>query len=607
MIFYTYEKNDMEEEKMDFIQHLYHDKRGGQMIRLRKSGEEVSQISTCDMDELAATGTDSAHFYTTVNTFRGWKRTADRVYNYTSIYIDLDCHSNNPEEIRIAKENTVRILEAAYESGALTIPTMITDTGRGFGLQYVLANSIANIDQTSSQRAFFKKVRKGIFEKYQEVLSADVQDMQIAQVDSAVLDDARVCRLPGTYNIAAGMYCRLIGVSGNYYELSDLVKGCHLWTWKCEEEYRREKEEKARKRRERAKNGNIISFSEYLLPFLNARLDQLQKLQELRGADCTNDCREQLLFIAYSTLVQINSETAAKRLQEINEKFTDPLDQSELDHIVEETDNSKGRDHQGYYKLKNEYLVERLGLSNEEIKAIGLAEGWKRSVERSVARKEKQKKREKVIDLLQQEDSLSYEQIAEATGVSRRKVCTIAREEGLMRYKKAAKRYENEDQETEQAKKAEIINIETIRNVDSQVDKSAKNAIRSVCVSFSAEIGVFAADSVGDDWYEWLVERSAGSSEALELLSLYDWSSSFGGFGVILEDFLERNMPEIMLYPERISHLLHMVVEMYIVELGVVECLVGLGSNLTDFPLLYDYLRQYMGYMTVDDSGDKGI
>ena len=607
MIFYTYEKNDMEEEKMDFIQHLYHDKRGGQMIRLRKSGEEVSQISTCDMDELAATGTDSAHFYTTVNTFRGWKRTADRVYNYTSIYIDLDCHSNNPEEIRIAKENTVRILEAAYESGVLTIPTMITDTGRGFGLQYVLANSIANIDQTSSQRAFFKKVRKGMFEKYQEVLSADVQDMQIAQVDSAVLDDARVCRLPGTYNVAAGMYCRLIGVSGNYYELSDLVKGCHLWTWKCEEEYRREKEEKAKKRHERAKNGNIISFSEYLLPFLNARLDQLQKLQELRGADCTNDCREQLLFIAYSTLVQINSETAAKRLQEINEKFTDPLDQSELDHIVEETDNSKGRDHQGYYKLKNEYLVERLGLSNEEIKAIGLAEGWKSCVERSAARQEKQKKREKVIDLLQQEDSLSYEQIAEATGVSRRKVCSIAREEGLMRYKKAAKRYENEDQETEQEKKAEIINIETIRNVDSQVDKSAKNAIRSVCVSFSAEIGVLAADSVGDDWYEWLVERSAGSSEALELLSLYDWSSSFGGFGVILEDFLELHMPEIMLYPERISHLLHMVVEMYIVELGVVECLVGLGSNLTDFPLLYDYLRQYMGYMTVDDSGDKGI
>ena len=56
-VFYTYEKN-LEEEKMDFLRTLYHDKRGGQMIRLRKKGDQVSQLSTCDMDELAATGTD---------------------------------------------------------------------------------------------------------------------------------------------------------------------------------------------------------------------------------------------------------------------------------------------------------------------------------------------------------------------------------------------------------------------------------------------------------------------------------------------------------------------------------------------------------------------
>lgn len=587
MIFYTYEKKDMEEEKMDFIRHLYHDKRGGQMIRLRKNGEEVSQISTCDMDELAATGTDSAHFYTTVNTFRGWKRTADRVYNYTSIYIDLDCHSSNPDEIRIAKENTVKILEAAYETGVLAVPTMITDTGRGFGLQYVLTNSIANIDRTSSQRAFFKKVRKGIFEKYQEVLSADEQDVKIAQVDSSVLDDARVCRLPGTYNVAADMYCRLIGVSGNYYELSDLVKGCHLWTWKSDEEYRKEKEEKARKRREQAKNGNIISFSEYLLPFLNARLDQLQKLQKLRGADCTNDCREQLLFIAYSTLVQINSETAAERLQEINENFTDPLDQSELDHIIEETNNSKGYDHRGYYKLKNEYLVERLDLSEDEIKAIGLAEGWKRSAERHAARQEKQKKREKVIELLKQADHFSYDQIAEAAGVSRRKVCSIAKEEGLMRYKKAANRHENQKMQSEEPeKKAAIINIETIREVDNNTDKSAKNAIRSVCVSFSRSTDVV----MGGDWFDWLVLRAVTDSTAQELLSLYEWSSAFWGFGLILEDFMEQRMPDVLCCPGNLSQLLHMVVQLYVKELGVVDCLAAFGGNLVDFPVLYEYV-----------------
>ena len=87
-IFYTYEKS-MEEEKRVFLRHLYHDKRGGQMIRLRISGKEVSQLSTCDMEQLAATGTDSANFYTTVNTFRGYKRESSRVLTipqYLSIW-----------------------------------------------------------------------------------------------------------------------------------------------------------------------------------------------------------------------------------------------------------------------------------------------------------------------------------------------------------------------------------------------------------------------------------------------------------------------------------------------------------------------------------------
>lgn len=243
--FYTYEQR-MESEKMDFIRTLYHDKRGGQMIRLRKNGDQVDQLSTCDMDELAATGTNPADCYTTVNTFRGYKRTSDRVFNFGSIYIDLDCHSNNPDQIQGAKMRTVEILEAAFSDGRLAVPTMITDSGRGFGLQYILDKSIANTWRTEKIKAFYKKVRKNLYEKYQEILSADPQ---AAQPDATVLDDARVCRIPGTYNVAADTYCRLIGVSGKCYELSELVQGCHLWDWKTEEEYKKEKEEKERKRK----------------------------------------------------------------------------------------------------------------------------------------------------------------------------------------------------------------------------------------------------------------------------------------------------------------------------------------------------------------------
>ena len=482
-IFYTYEKS-MEEEKRVFLRHLYHDKRGGQMIRLRISGKEVSQLSTCDMEQLAATGTDSANFYTTVNTFRGYKRESSRVFNYTAIFIDLDCNSHDMEKIRDAKDRTVRILEAAYESGELSVPTMITDTGRGFGLQYILKKSIANTNRTVDQKAFFKKVRKKLFEKYQEILSVD---SQAAQADAAVLDDARVCRMPGTYNAAADRYCRLISISEKYYELNEIVKGCHLWIWKSDEAYKKEREERERKRKAQIASGAVVSFAEYKFPFLDARLEQLMKLQDLRGKDCTNDCRENILFIAYSTLTQIDHDTAAARLQEMNDRFVEPLAQDELDHIVEETDNSVGVGHRGYYKLKNEYIIERLDLTEEEIRVIGLGSGWKRTAERHAARQAKIEVRKKVIELLQQADHLTYDQIAEVSGVSRRKVCTIAKEEGLMRYGKVAERYQKQKEKKE--KEAEVIRLESARNHSVHSVESAKIATKSVCVSFEGLSG----------------------------------------------------------------------------------------------------------------------
>lgn len=477
-VFYTYEKN-LEEEKMDFLRTLYHDKRGGQMIRLRKKGDQVSQLSTCDMDELAATGTDLLDTYTTVHTFRGYKRTSDRVFNFGSIFIDLDCHSDDPDQIQTAKMRTVEILEDAFSDSRLAVPTMITDSGRGFGLQYILDKSIANTWKTEKIKAFYKKVRKKLYVKYQEILSADPQ---AAQPDASVLDDARVCRIPGTYNVAADTYCRLIAVSGKCYELSDLVRGCNLWDWKSEEEYKKVKEEKEKKKKEIASRP-VVPFAEYRLPFLSTRLEQLEKLQEMRGENCTDSCREQLLFIAYSALKQLDPANAALRLQKMNRRFVDPLPQVELDHIIQETDQSVGIDHRGYYKLSNAYVVDMLALTGEEIKKLGIGQGLRRAADRKAARDKKEETRKKVVELLMQADSLTYEEIAEVAGVSRRTVCTIAKAEGLMRYSKAAQR------QNHQTQTAEIIEIDSVREGIGQVAESANFATGSVCAPFIVPTG----------------------------------------------------------------------------------------------------------------------
>lgn len=451
----TFETYHNEHEEMqEFFRHLYHDKKNGQVIQLRKDGKKATQHSVFDVSELAGTGTDQAHYYVTVNSFRGQTRTADRVFNFCSIFIDLDCHADDPARVEDAKKRAVEILEKAYDMGKLARPTLITDTGRGFGIQYVLQKSIANIPQTEGQRDFFKRVRKGILEKYQEILE---QDPLAAQPDPTVLDDARVCRVPGTYNMSAGRYCRLICAVERYFELSDLVKECHLWVWVDDVAYQEKKKEREERKREAAKRV-VIPFAEYRLPFLKNRIDQLMLIQDMRGKSCTDACREQLLFIAYSAFVQLDSLSAADKLQELNARFVDPLNQSELDHIIEETNSNVYGDYSGYYKLSNAYVIQTLALTEAEIKAVGIGNGWKRKVERMAAKKEKEQKKEKVIELLKK--GTTYEEIAMMTGVSKRSVCSIAKAEGLMRYAKAAQRHVAEDAE------------------------SAKSATKSVCVVF---------------------------------------------------------------------------------------------------------------------------
>ncbi len=607
MAFYTYDNH--KEEMQEFLRILYHDKKNGQVIQLRKDDKEVTQVSAFDLNELMNTGTDDAHHYTTVNSFRGWKRTSDSVFNYCSIFIDLDCHTDDEGKIDDAKKRTVEILEMAYAAGELLAPTLITDTGRGFGIQYVLKRSIANVSRTVSQRAFFKQVRKKMFEKYREILS---QDSLAAQPDPSVLDDSRVCRIPGTYNASAGRSCRLICATENYFELSDLVKGCHLWPWVDEEEYRKKKEEKERKRKERIAAGKVIPFGEIRFPFLSARVDQLMKLQDLRGKNCTDDCREQILFIAYSAYVQLDRETAVDKLKELNARFTDPLDQVELDHIVEETDASVGFDHRGFYKLKNSYLVERLNLNEKEIKALGLDMGWQRTAERQSARQVKMEKREKVIELLKQVDLLTYNEIAKMVGVSERKVCTIAREENLMRYRKAAGRHNKKED------KADIISIE---GDTAQVTESAKNAAKSVCVPLGS-IGVDllatplvrgAGGEAVFDWYEWLLSVASRTAVARELLDLYEWSGWDSTiFKRELDAYLEQTIPGVVEYPERLQDLRDTVAKKFFhyYKMGGCAYLFGVYAVAETLPTVWELFvrsgkkkavqRKQKQYPTVD-------
>ena len=466
--------------KMDFLRRLYHDKRGGQVIWMRKDQDEVSQRSTCDIEDLAATGTDQAGYYTTINTYRGWHRTADSVYNYGAIYIDLDCHAGDLDQIADSKARTLQLLDAAYGSGDLAVPTMITDTGRGYGIYYVLQRSIVNTANNVRQQDMYRRVQRCIYTRYRDIMAPDPM---AAQADPTVLDGARVCRIPGTYNAAAGCYCRLLRADGQYYELSDLVQQCHLWDWVSDDDYARRQADKPARRKH-----NVINLAEYRLPFLSQRLDQLRMLQDLRGSACTDSCREQLLFVAYSALAQIDHDTAAAELQQLNKRFVQPLPVAEVEHIIRETDHSKGYGHSGYYMLSNAYMIDNLALTESEIQTLGIGSGWRRRAERAEARRKKEEKRNQVIGLLTQADRLTYNQIAAEVGVSRRTVCNIAKEAGIARY--------NCVRESEAVVEDQDMSASSVAG--GAPAESAKIATKSVCAMLSDPVAVSLAVWAGD-------------------------------------------------------------------------------------------------------------
>ena len=126
----------------------------------------------------------------------------------------------------------------------------------------------------------------------------------------------------------------------------------------------------------------------------------------------------------------------------------------------------------------------------------------------------------------------------------------IAKNEGLMRYAKAANRQQKNEDKTK--KVAEVISIDTVRKDNEKKNKSAKNATGSVCV-FDFDVSVSC-------WIDWLVVRCRISQceqqqhVAQELLALYKWSSWDNlAFGLTIHTYFDCMMPSIMRYPGRLA------------------------------------------------------
>lgn len=409
---------------------FFHDKRGGyikyaSISSCTGSDEKRFMQGTADREEDVTFFAPEEFFsdiinekncYVSLATFqkRDGARDSYNVFNQGILYFDIDTHAiENEEEMLAVLRQAADTLTAAYDGNVLPIPTMINFTGRGLGIFYILERSINDrIPELKNTRLAFKGIYSRLLKKYQEVL----KDVEKAEVDTAVMDKARLVRVAGTLNPNSGTRCRTIFRNEDGYghmtyvsSLDDLGKYVKV------KRYIPSRYDKVRKPH---RNTSVESA-------LKKREETLNKLIEMRKDEVGQ--RHMTLFIAYQTLAVIyNERDAFAVLKAMNTRYTHPLSERELMGIVRSTKRKKP------CKYTNKKIQQVLNISAYECRKIGFMQHNARKEERARIKAKHKKEREERNQLILEFVDMgfySYAEIALRFGVSKSLVKKIVKDE----------------------------------------------------------------------------------------------------------------------------------------------------------------------------------
>ena len=171
------------ERFINILHHAHNRNHAGFIIRTIIEAEpnadgkkEIHNYASKDVEEISDYENilkkfNAGNVYVTLNEFRGLKRLTANVHAINGFYIDLDGHDFTEEELAFAIEKTKKILNDAWNCGNFLRPTMITFTGRGLGLYFILNRSIANIEKLSGVMRFYDLIYTYLIKAYQALIS----------------------------------------------------------------------------------------------------------------------------------------------------------------------------------------------------------------------------------------------------------------------------------------------------------------------------------------------------------------------------------------------------------------------------------------------------
>lgn len=429
--------DDTDKEMDAQLSVLYHDSHNGQIARCIFFQDHRDAYGNVRVEEACFTNPDNITFvnrenfftddrqdcYVSLATFANGARhrASDNLYNRSAMYIDIDCHNAMlSERARVeALQEAAGRLKDAYDNGILPIPTFINHTGRGLACFYVLERSInAKITETKNTLLAFQSIYTKLIRLYTHVLCGCE-----AEVDTCVSDAARIVRVAGTKNSKNEKTCHMIYLqqdeAGNvvyvpslhYFDayLSNDVCGFQTNSQYIHRHYTKEQSQ-------------VV---------LTRRLQSLTRLIELRRND-TQSLRHMTLFVLYQTTRALQDEWEAKEtLYRSNFLYEAPLPEHELLNIITSTNRMITRK-QSVYRFTNEHIINMLGISEDEARAIGFGRfgETKRQHDRRELKERHQKERRqrnaRIYEM--REGGMAYRAIAEQFDLTVRCVQMIVKQ-----------------------------------------------------------------------------------------------------------------------------------------------------------------------------------
>ena len=366
-------------------------------------------------------------FFITPNTFFKPQRQVNNIRQFRALFMDLDTGEGDKQFA------AYKVFELA-EEGLIPKPTMIVDSGRGIHVYWRIKNAPYQALNTwqELQDLFYTKLKP---------LGADIR----------ATDGARILRLPNTINSRNNVECRVMWQNNEAeYSMYDL-----------REEYLHEKYKKSIAKINKTDRKIVVNafFNSYSLHI--TRAEDLETLVKLRNGNMNGSRNMALHCYAYWKGIYIRDiEKLTEVVEEFNNSFTKPLKDSEvravlrcipkaIDKFLEYEQGircglnkrvTKGMKDKGGYWYKNETLIERLDITEQEQRELKTIIGTRVKYDRKNEKRNKARRNEegltpkqvelkelkiKVLELRDQ--GLSMQQIANKLNINKTKVVRLTK------------------------------------------------------------------------------------------------------------------------------------------------------------------------------------